>query len=221
MEILCRAIILEEGVTILLIRSRETGSLGANCYLVACEQTRQGMLIDPGADAAQIIAMVNEAEITIKYIVNTHGHVDHVGANAEVRQAFAAPIVIHEADGQLYRKPKESLTLFFGDAKLAKPDQLVKDGDQLQLGRLTATVLATPGHTKGSICLQLEDVVFSGDTLFTGSIGRTDFPGGSAQEIITSIKEKLLVLPPDTVVYPGHGPQTTIGQEKAHNPFLR
>ncbi|HZK25716.1 MAG TPA: MBL fold metallo-hydrolase [Oscillospiraceae bacterium] len=209
-----------KGVSILLIRSRETGSLGANCYLVACEQTRLGLLIDPGADAAQIIEMVQEAGITIKYIVNTHGHVDHVGANAAVREAFAAPIVIHTADSQLYRRPKESLTLFFGDAELAEADQLVQDGDQLQVGQLAVTVLATPGHTKGSICLLVGDALFSGDTLFAGSIGRTDFPGGSASEIITSIKEKLLVLPPTTKVYPGHGPQTTIGTEKAHNPFL-
>ena len=192
----------QQGGIILLIRSRETGSLGANCYLAACEQTRQGLLIDPGDDAAQLIAMVKEEGVTVKYIVNTHGHVDHVGANAAVREALAAPIVIHEDDSQLYRRPQESLTLFFGGGELAAPDLLVKDGAELHVGSLTVKVLATPGHTRGSICLLVENALFSGDTLFAGSIGRTDFPGGSARQIITSIKEKLLVLPPETVVYP-------------------
>ena len=166
----------QQGGIILLIRSRETGSLGANCYLAACEQTRQGLLIDPGDDAAQLIAMVKEEGVTVKYIVNTHGHVDHVGANAAVREALAAPIVIHEDDSQLYRRPQESLTLFFGGGELAAPDLLVKDGAELHVGSLTVKVLATPGHTRGSICLLVENALFSGDTLFAGSIGRTDFP---------------------------------------------
>ena len=205
----------------MLIQSLETGSFAANCYLVACAETRQGLLIDPGDEAERIIEMVKENKVTIKYIFNTHGHFDHTGANDVVRAAFKVPVLIHTADGELYNRPHESLAAFFGSGDLGKPDRLVTDGEQLQFGKLTATVIATPGHTKGSSCLLIKDALFSGDTLFAGSVGRTDFPGGSMAELLKSIKEKLLVLPPETKVYPGHGPSTTIGRELASNPFLQ
>ena len=205
----------------MLIRTLETGSFAANCYLVACKETLQGLLIDPGDDAERIIEMVKENNVTIKYIFNTHGHFDHTGANEAVRAAFNAPILIHAADGDLFQKPRESLAAFFSQKKLAKPDSLLTDGQQVQFGKLTATVIATPGHTKGSSCLLVEGVLFSGDTLFAGSVGRTDLPGGSAEELFESIKEKLLILPPETKVYPGHGPDTTIGMELANNPYIK
>ncbi|MCR3922430.1 MAG: MBL fold metallo-hydrolase [Firmicutes bacterium] len=205
----------------MLIKGMEVGSFAANCYMLACEETREGVLIDPGAEAAQILAMVKEANVNITYIINTHGHFDHTGANEDVRKALGVPLLIHEADGELYSNPTESLTIFSRHETLAQADRFLQDGQQLHVGKLTVTVIATPGHTKGSICLQVEDSLFSGDTLFAGSIGRTDLPGGSFDEIIPSIMEKLLTLPSHTVVYPGHGPQTTIGEEIEHNPFLR
>jgi glyoxylase-like metal-dependent hydrolase (beta-lactamase superfamily II) len=205
----------------MLLKRREVGSFAANCYLIACEETREGIIIDPGAEPKQILKMVEDAGVTVKYIINTHGHVDHVAANEEVRTATGAPILVHEADGEMCKKPNASLAAFIGKVKLAEPDRLLKEGDEISVGNLTVKVLETPGHTKGSVTLVVDNKLFTGDTLFAGSIGRTDLPGGSFEEIIRSIKEKLLPYPDDTVAYPGHGPETTIGDEKRYNPFLR
>ncbi len=205
----------------MLLRRMEVGPFAANCYLVACDQTQQAVIIDPGAEAKQILDMVAREKVTVSHIINTHGHVDHVGANEEVRQALGVPILVHEQDGEMSKKPHASLSAFLGKLKLAEPDTLLKGGDKVTVGNLEFTVIETPGHTKGSITLAVDNVLFTGDTLFAGSIGRTDLPGGSFKEIISSIKEKLLVYPDDTVVYPGHGPESTIGQEKKYNPFLR
>lgn len=205
----------------MFLRRMEVGSFAANCYLVACDETREGVIIDPGAEAKNILGMVEKEKISVKHIINTHGHVDHVGANEEVRLALDAPILIHEADGEMCKKPHASLAAFVGKVKLAEPDLLLKDGDRIKAGTLEFEVIETPGHTKGSVSLLVNGVLFTGDTLFAGSIGRTDLPGGSFDEIIRSIKEKLLVFPDETVVYPGHGPESTIGDEKKYNPFLR
>lgn len=205
----------------MLLRRREVGSFAANCYLIACDETKEGIIIDPGGDARQILKMVEEAGVTVKYIVNTHGHVDHVGANDEVRAATGAPILIHEADGEMCKKPHASLSAFVGKQTLAEPDRLLKEGDTITVGNLTVDVIETPGHTKGSVTLVADGKLFTGDTLFSGSIGRTDLPGGSYEQIIRSIKEKLLIYPDETVAYPGHGPETTIADEKKYNPFLR
>ncbi len=205
----------------MFLRRMEVGSFAANCYLVACDETREGVIIDPGAEAQNILSMVEKENIRVKYIINTHGHVDHVGANEEVRAALGAPILIHEADGELCQNPHTSLAYFIGKEKLADPDKLLKGGDIIKAGTLEFKVIETPGHTKGCIALSVDDVLFTGDTLFQGSIGRTDLPGGSFEEIIRSIKEKLLTLPEETIVYPGHGRESTIGEEKNNNPFLR
>jgi hydroxyacylglutathione hydrolase len=205
----------------MILKRMEVGSFAANCYLVACEETREGVIIDPGADAKQILKAVENAQVTVKYIINTHGHVDHVGANEDVRQATGAPILIHEADGEMCKKPHASLAAFVGKLKLAEPDRLLKEGDTITVGTLTVKVIETPGHTKGSVTLVVDGKLFTGDTLFSGSIGRTDLPGGSYEQIIASIKEKLLIYPDETVAYPGHGPETTIAEEKQYNPFLR
>jgi glyoxylase-like metal-dependent hydrolase (beta-lactamase superfamily II) len=199
----------------------EVGSFAANCYLVACDETREGVIIDPGAEAKHILSQVEKEKISVKHIINTHGHVDHVGANEEVRTALGAPILIHEADGEMCAKPHASLASFVGKTKLAEPDRLLKGGDCIKAGTLEFEVIETPGHTKGSVSLLVDGVLFTGDTLFASSIGRTDLQGGSFDEIIRSIKEKLLVFPDETVVYPGHGPESTIGDEKKYNPFLR
>lgn len=205
----------------MLLRRMEVGSFAANCYLLACDETREAVLIDPGAEARQILAMVERENVTVRYIINTHGHVDHVGANEEVRKALGAEILIHEADGEMCKNPHTSLSAFIGKTKLAEPDRLLKGGDQIAAGNLTLEVIETPGHTKGSVTLLADGRLFTGDTLFAGSIGRTDLPGGSFEEIIRSIKEKLLTFPDHTTVYPGHGPETTVGDEKSYNPFLR
>lgn len=205
----------------MLLKSMEVGSFAANCYLLACDDTGEAILIDPGAEAKRILKMVKDANVNVKYIINTHGHVDHVGANEEVRAALGVPILIHEADGEMCKKPHSSLASFLGNMALAEPDRLLTGGDKIPVGTLTVEIIETPGHTKGSVTLLVDAKLFTGDTLFSGSIGRTDLPGGSFDQIIRSIKEKLLTFPDDTEVYPGHGPASTIADEKQYNPFLR
>jgi len=207
----------------LLIKGIEVGSFAANCYLVSCQETKEAVLIDPGAEAKKILQIVKEAGVTVKYVLNTHGHIDHMGADAEVSQALGAPLYIHEGDKALIENPRDDLAAYQGVAKPAKADGFLRDGEIISFGKAQLKVLATPGHSPGSVCFynEKEKVLFSGDTLFAGSIGRTDFPGGSFPQIISSIKEKLLVLPEDTVVLPGHGPATTIAAEKQYNPFLQ
>lgn len=205
----------------MILRVLEVGAFAANCYIAACPDTREGVVIDPGAEGPQILRAVEDEGIKVKYIINTHGHVDHVGANAEVREATGAPLLIHREDGEMCRKPHASLSIFAGKMKLAEPDRLLEDGDVVEVGSLSFQVIHTPGHTRGGICLKVENAIFTGDTLFAGSIGRTDLPGGSYRQIIASIKEKILPYPPETLVYPGHGPASTVEEETEMNPFLR
>ncbi len=192
----------------------------SNCYLVGCPETMDGLIIDPGAEGKRIINRVMDLKLKIKYIFNTHGHIDHAGANREVKSAFGAPLLVHGADAHLYRSPQAGRALFTNSDKVSSPDYLIKGKERLQVGTLTVLVLETPGHTPGSITLDLSGILFSGDTLFAGSIGRTDLPGGSYRQIIESIKNKLLIYPDKTEVYPGHGPPSTIGDERRFNPFL-
>lgn len=205
----------------MILKVLEVGAFAANCYLAACPDTKEGVIIDPGAEGEEILRLVKNEGINIKYIINTHGHVDHVGANGDVKEATKAPLLIHVEDGDMCRKPHASLSIFAGKMKLAAPDRLLEDGDILEVGTLTFQVIHTPGHTRGGICLKTGDSLFSGDTLFAGSIGRTDLPGGSYRQIIASIKEKILPFPDETRVYPGHGPATTVGEERHSNPFLQ
>ncbi|HHU76831.1 MAG TPA: MBL fold metallo-hydrolase [Firmicutes bacterium] len=204
----------------MILDKLEVGPFMSNCYLVGCPQTFEGMIIDPGAEGKRIIRRVRDLQLKIKYIINTHGHIDHSGANSEVKAAFEAPLLVHHADAPLYRSPQASTSFFMGSGRVVPPDYLIKGNEQLQMGTLTAKVLETPGHTPGGICLELPGVLFTGDTLFAGSIGRTDLPGGSYRQIIVSIKSKLLVYADSTKVYPGHGPPSTIGDERRYNPFL-
>lgn len=204
----------------LLLEKLEVGPFVANCYLVGCPETKEAVIIDPGAEGKRIIKRVRELGLEIKYIINTHGHIDHVGANAEVRDAFNVPVLVHEADAPLLSSPQASMALFMNKAKIIPPDRTLKEGDLLEVGTLTVKVLETPGHTPGGISLDINGVLFTGDTLFAGSIGRTDFPGGSYRQLINSITQKLLVYDDDTQVFPGHGPSTTIGDERLYNPFL-
>jgi len=200
----------------------EVGSLGTNCYIAYCENTKKAVIIDPGGDAAKILAAVSREGLSVEAIINTHGHADHVLANVKVQEATGAPLWIHSADADMLGSGSRNLSAFLGGAtSCGKADRLLSDGEILPVGDFSLTVLHTPGHTPGGISLLSGKTVFVGDTLFAESIGRTDFPGGSYSQLIHSIKEKLMVLDDEVKAYPGHGPATTIGWERRQNPFIQ
>lgn len=195
------------------------GDLGVNCYIVSCEKTKEAVVIDPGDYAKSILDKIENLNIVA--IINTHGHADHIGANQKIKDATHADIMIHCNDAQMLLDPRLNLSVFLGEGIESYPaDRILNSGDTINVGDIVLKVIHTPGHTKGGICLYTDGILFSGDTLFAESIGRTDFPGGSMQELIHSVTEKLLTLPDDTRVLPGHGPSTTIGWERMHNQFL-
>lgn len=205
----------------MILKRLEVGSFMSNCYILGCPETREAVVIDPGDEAGSILGVIEENQLEVKYIINTHGHVDHIGANGPVQEATGAPIVIHREDNPLLEDPQGNLSMFVGGRlELPPAGRLVEEGDTLSFGNLTLKVLHTPGHTRGGMSLLMDGVVFTGDSLFNASIGRTDFPGGDYKQLIRAIKEKLLTLGDDTVVYPGHGPESTVGREKKVNPFL-
>ncbi len=202
------------------------GSLFTNCYAVWCSKTREAIVIDPGFDrqgeAEEVLGVLKENGLKAKFIVDTHGHPDHTCGNGTVKEATGAPILIHERDADMLSEQGERLAALFGflvNSPVA--DGLLKDGDTVKFGQVVLRVLHTPGHSPGSVSLVGADCVFTGDTLFAGSIGRVDLPGGSGKEMMQSLLEKLALLPDRFVVYPGHGPKSTIGEEKRSNPFLQ
>lgn len=200
----------------------EVGQLGTNCYIVYCEQTLKAAVIDPGGSPEAILGEINRLNLSIEYIINTHGHADHIGANDAVQQATGAKVLIHPEDAGMLTNAQRNLSMFIGGGIVCKPaDQLLNHNDTIRIGHMEWKVLHTPGHTTGGICLTADKVVIAGDTLFAESIGRTDFPGGSYSQLIASIKNNLLTLDDDTRVLPGHGPETTIGWERTHNPFIQ
>lgn len=197
------------------------GQMGANCYIIGCEQTKEGAVIDPGEEGRRIVAKAKELGLNIKSIILTHGHIDHIMAVDAVKEATGAQILIHREDAPMLVDGKKNMSYFMGSLKnYSAADVLLKDGDTIKVGNLELKVLHTPGHTPGGICLVVEGKIISGDTLFEGSVGRSDFPGGSHDTLIASIKNKLMAYPDETKVYPGHGPSTTIGFERVNNPFL-
>jgi hydroxyacylglutathione hydrolase len=197
------------------------GRLATNCYLVRCQSSKEAIVIDPGGDVEPILNYIKQEGLNLRYIVNTHGHADHIQGNGELKAATGAKIIIHQEDAGMLDLPGKNLSRYTGEEFTSpQADCLVAEGDTITWGKESLQVLHTPGHTPGGISLVGDGIVFTGDTLFAGSVGRTDLPGGSMAKLLFSIKEKLLILPPDTKVLPGHGPETTIGSEKEHNPFL-
>lgn len=197
------------------------GPLETNAYLLVDGSGSLAILIDPGLDSEGIYDVILQERLQLAAIVNTHGHFDHVCGNAFFKAKTGAPILLHKDDVELMRHAAQQAVSFgFRVPDLPVPDRLLTDGEEVVVGRNRLRVLHTPGHTPGGICLYGDGVVFVGDTLFAGSIGRTDLPGGSSELLLGSIRDKLLSLPDETVVYPGHGPATTIGEERLHNPFL-
>ncbi len=197
------------------------GPLETNCYLAYCAETLECGVIDPGAEPELIFPAVVESGLKPVVILNTHGHIDHIGANLDVKEKFGIPLWIHVLDGPLLQKNQQFELSLFLNAKESPPaDRLLEDGESVVIGRRRLEVVHTPGHTPGSVGFLGDGILFSGDTLFNGGVGRTDLPGGSTRDLEVSIRERILTLPSETVVLPGHGPWTTVGQERESNPFL-
>ena len=206
----------------MIIKKLEVGPIMANCFILGCENTKECVVIDPGDDAETILMALAKLSLTVKYLINTHGHFDHVGANKKMKEVTQATLAIHPDDEPMLMELSKSASMFGLTAENSPPaDLLLNHGDQVSFGDITLEVIHTPGHSMGGICLYTKGHLFAGDTLFAGSIGRTDLPGGNYDTLIASIKTKLFDLPDDTIVYTGHGPETSIGNEKRVNPFLR
>ena len=200
----------------------EVGMLGTNCYLVINEELHKGVVIDPGGDGDRILECIRQERVDIEAILLTHGHSDHIMALDELREATQANVYISQEDASMLVKPAGNLSIYMGEGASFRPaDIIFKDGEILNVAGIEFKVLATPGHTKGGVCLVAENTVFCGDTIFAESIGRTDLPGGSYNQILDSIRNKILVLPDEVNLLPGHGPSTTVGWERRRNPFLQ
>jgi glyoxylase-like metal-dependent hydrolase (beta-lactamase superfamily II) len=200
-----------------------TGMFQENCFIAGCAETKEAMVVDPGDEPERILAALKRNDLTAKLIVVTHEHIDHIGAVEAVREATKAPVAMHALAYQGTAVQSQAALMLTGQPQLrmGPPEVLLDEGQDVQVGKLRFQVLFCPGHTPGHICLYGEGVLFSGDVLFQLSIGRFDLPGGDGPLLLRSIREKLWPLAEDTIVLPGHGPATTIGQEKQHNPFIK
>lgn len=206
-----------------MVRGIVVGAFQENCWVIGNRRSREAICVDPGDEPGEILAMAREMGVSIKYIANSHGHIDHVLGVAGIREATGARFLLHPADAEMVRNTSESAKRWMG-AEIPNPpppDAPLADGDEIDIDGVKLHVLHTPGHTPGSVCFYANGVVFAGDTLFAGSIGRTDLPGGDYDQEMGSIVERLLALPDDTIVLPGHMDQTTIGQERQRNPYVR
>ena len=200
------------------------GPLQCNCSIIGDEQSREAMVIDPGDDVEQVLALVERHGLTVKQIVVTHAHIDHVGGAMKLKRATGAPILLNERDSALLKMlPVQAAWIGVRPPGHVDIDAPLRDANVVRAGTLAASVMHTPGHTQGSVCMLLsaEKLLIAGDTLFAGSIGRTDLPGGNFDQIMTSLHDRVLALPDETIVVPGHGPKTTIGDERETNPFLK
>jgi len=207
----------------MILETIVVGALSVNCYVVGCDETKLAAVIDPGDQAEKILQVINDHGLKLKYIILTHAHFDHAGAAKQLHDATGAEVLIHPEGEVMLKNIEVQAALFAMPAPPApKPDGYIRDGDVLEVGNIRMKVIGTPGHSLDGISLYLEKegVVFTGDTLFWGSIGRTDLPGGDYAAIMDSLKKKLGSLPDETVVYSGHGDETEIGFEKRENPFF-
>lgn len=203
----------------MIIKRLVVGPLESNCFIIADENTKEALLIDPGDEPDRILDLIAENNLKVKYIVCTHAHFDHVGAVPEIKKETGSEIVIHRDELDLYRHTKDQAAFWGYELDpLPDPDTLVSEGDKLEIGDLKFEIIHTPGHSPGGICLYGEDILITGDTLFSGSVGRTDFYGGDIEKLKRSFK-RLMALPDKIKVLPGHGPQSTIGQERTNNIF--
>lgn len=205
-----------------LIETMVVGPLDVNCYIVGCKTHGKAVVIDPGDNSKGIIDFIKTKGLELVYIVNTHAHADHIGANGRVKVASGAPILIHKEDSDfMISEANKEMAVFYGVNPSPPADRLLADGDVIEIcPDLPLNVIHTPGHSPGGICLSFNNFLFTGDTLFAGSIGRSDLPGGSHRTLINSIKNRLMILDDAVSVFPGHGSSSTIGDEKIYNPFL-
>jgi len=198
------------------------GSLETNCYIIYCEETLECAVMDPGAEPEKIFRVIDEKNLQPVILINTHGHVDHVGANRDVKDKYDIPLLIHSADAPMLKSILQSgLSFFLGAKASPPPDRFLEEGDEVKIGTNSLKTIHTPGHSPGSLCFVQDGLLFSGDTLFFGGVGRTDLPGGSWEKMMDSIRNKVLTLSDETIVFPGHGQHTTVGQERNMNPFIR
>ncbi len=198
------------------------GALETNCYLVYCPQTLECAVVDPGAEPQKIIHLITHHKLKPVITLNTHGHIDHIGANQDIKERYNVPLAIHRGDKEMLANVHHSELSFFLEARESpSPDILLEEGEMIKIGQSELEVIHTPGHSPGSVSFLGDGFILSGDTLFCGGVGRTDLPGGSWQELEQSIRNKILALPEETIVLPGHGPSTTVGQEKMSNPFVK
>jgi len=204
-----------------ILRMLVVGPIQANCYVLGCERTKEAAVIDPGGDVDKILMTLAKDKLRCVYIINTHGHFDHTGDNKRLKEVTGAKLVIHRADAPMILDQGSSGSLWGMEVEDSPPPDLyVEERDVITFGDISLQVLHTPGHSPGGISLLSNKMVFVGDTLFAGSIGRTDLPGGDYETLIRNVKEKIFPLGDDVVIYPGHGPKTTVGREKRSNPFF-
>lgn len=197
------------------------GVYQANCYIIGDETSKIGAVVDPGGDPEGILNECKRLQLNIKYIILTHGHLDHAAGVSDIKKSTNAKIYMNKKDEYLIKGKGAEITPILRNAKTFDVDVYISEGDLIAIGNLKAKVLETPGHSPGGISLLMDGIVLTGDALFKGSVGRCDFEFGSMEDLISAVKEKILILPDNTKVYPGHGPSTTVGAEKKFNPYLR
>lgn len=204
-----------------IIEHIRVGDLGTNCYIFGDSNTKEVVVVDPGYEGSRIMNVIESNAFTVKYIVLTHGHLDHIGAVQYIKERTSAQVVIHKLDSKMLIDPVQNLSAFVMEHPIVQPeaDRIIEGGDVLSIGSGSFKIIHTPGHTMGSICILFDKNLFSGDTLFKETVGRTDLPGSSHSDILRSIK-KLIELDEDIKVYPGHGDISSIGHEKIYNPFI-
>jgi glyoxylase-like metal-dependent hydrolase (beta-lactamase superfamily II) len=205
----------------LILKTLIVGPIQSNCYIIGCERTREAAVIDPGGDADRILITLAKDRLRCVYIINTHGHFDHSADNKRLKEVTRAQLLIHHADAPMILHQSMNRGMWGTHLENSPPpDRYLNEGDIITFGDISLKVLNTPGHSPGSISLVTDKIVFVGDTLFAGSIGRTDFPGGDHEGLLRNVRKKIFTLGDDVVVYPGHGPKTTVGRERKTNPFF-